>query len=168
MNVSLELDDKAVKAALNRLSAAGHNLQPALADIGDMVVSRVVDGFTRGESPYGEPWQALDDKTKHGRLRRSKSNFRKNGKLSARGKRTAAAGFQPLVDTGNLRNSITRNVSGNSVEIGTDLIYGATHQFGDPERGIPERPFMPMDGLPDEWAQEALDPIGEQIARAVK
>jgi phage gpG-like protein len=31
--------------------------------------------------------------------------------------------------------------------VGTNLIYGATHQFGDEERGIPARPYL---GLSDD------------------
>jgi len=167
-NVSITINDKAVTDALSRLSAAGGNMGRAMADIGDMMVSRITEGFDQGESPYGEKWKPLADDTKHGRLRHNKSNFRKNGKLSAKGRRESASGFQPLVDTGNLRNSITRNVSGNSVEVGTDLIYGATHQFGSENGDIPARPFLPTDGLPDAWAQEAVDSIGEQIMKAVK
>jgi len=168
MSVSITIDDKAVNAALARLSAAGQHLEPAMADVGDMLVSRITEGFNQGESPYGESWEPLADDTKRGRLRHNKSNFRKNGKLSAKGRRESASGFQPLVDTGNLRNSITRNVSGNSVEVGTDLIYGAIHQFGSENGDIPARPFMPTEGLPKDWAQEAVDSIGEQLIRALK
>jgi len=168
VNISISIDDKALHDALARLQAVGQHLQPAMANVGDMLVSRVTECFERGESPDGEQWEPLAESTKRGRLRHNKSNFRKNGKLSARGRRESAAGAQPLVDTGNLRNSITRNVSGNSVEVGTNLIYGALHQFGSANGDVPARPFLPTEGLPDAWGQEAVDSIGDQILKALK
>lgn len=169
MNVSIELDDKAVNAALARLVDAGQHLAPALDNIGGMIVSRITAGFVQGESPYGERWKQLKPETKVSRLMRNKlTNFTKKGKISAKGRREAVAGFQPLVDTTELRDSFTHNVIGNSVDVGTDLIRAATHQFGSEDGTIPARPFMPMDGLPDDWAQEAVDSIAQQIARAIK
>ena len=31
------------------------------------------------------------------------------------------------------------------LRLGTDRVYGATHQFGDPDRNIPARPFLALD-----------------------
>jgi len=168
MNVSIELDDRAVNAALAKLVAAGGKLKPALRDIGDMMVSRITEGFDQTESPYGKKWQELKPETKVNRLRHNKSNFNKSGKISARGRREAIAGFSPLTDTGKLRNSITRNVSANSVDVGTGLIYATTQQFGSEDGTIPARPFMPMDGLPDDWAQEVLGSISKQLIKAMR
>ena len=37
---------------------------------------------------------------------------------------------QPLRDTGRLQNSITSAVHGDTVLVGTNVVYAATHQFG--------------------------------------
>lgn len=58
--------------------------------------------------------------------------------------RHANHGF--LLGEGDLFDSLGYVVGNDGVEIGTNLIYGATHQFGDDERGIPARPYL---GLSD-------------------
>jgi len=46
----------------------------------------------------------------------------------------------PLSKTARLKNSITRSYDDKDAIVGTNVVYGATHNFG---RGaIPERPFM--------------------------
>jgi phage virion morphogenesis protein len=48
-----------------------------------------------------------------------------------------------LEGEGDLIGSLDHVVDGNEVEIGSNLIYAATHQFGDEEeRGIPARPYL--------------------------
>jgi len=48
--------------------------------------------------------------------------------------------FKILMDSGRLANSITFDADNKQVEIGTNLVYAATHQFG---RGsIPARPYL--------------------------
>lgn len=37
------------------------------------------------------------------------------------------------------------------VIVGTTVKYAATHQEGDPARGIPARPFLPTHGVPQVW-----------------
>lgn len=46
--------------------------------------------------------------------------------------------------TGDLRRSIGHEVHPTELEavVGTNLIYGATHEFGDPGRNIPARPYL--------------------------
>ena len=149
--------------ALAGLDAAG-----ALPEIGDALVSRVLESFEESRAPDGESWQPLARATKVGRLRRDRRNFRKGGGLSKRGRQAVRAGFQPLVDTGRLRASITRNVYGNAVEIGTDVAYAATHQFGDAGRGIPARPFLPEGALPPAWEQDVVEVVARNIREALK
>lgn len=50
--------------------------------------------------------------------------------------------FFTLIRTGDLRKSVTASVRGNKLAIGTSIVYGATHQFGDPSRNIPKRPYL--------------------------
>jgi phage gpG-like protein len=78
-------------------------------------------------------------------------------------------------------NSLTYRADADSVEVGTNVIYAGTHQFGArqgafgrtrrggpiPWGDIPARPFLPTDGLPEEQRREVLDLIREHFARAV-
>ena len=45
-------------------------------------------------------------------------------------------------------------------EAGTNLVYAATHQFGDPERIIPARPFL---GVSDEDNRFIVDTLVRHI-----
>ncbi|MDX8384221.1 MAG: phage virion morphogenesis protein, partial [Ghiorsea sp.] len=128
------------------------------------MVSRVSHGFDTTTSPYGKKWQKLAKSTKIGRLKRNKSNFKKSGRLSKRGKSEARGGFQPLSSTGALKRSITHKAYANRVEVGTDSDYAATHQFGRKITSkmfkgatIPARPFLPTNGLPKAWKDDVLD-----------
>lgn len=72
-------------------------------------------------------------------------------------------GGQTLVDTGQLAASIQVNVVGNSVQIGTNKIYGAIHNYGgtagrNQSARIPARPFLVIQN-------EDLEDIGESLAR---
>lgn len=89
------------------LTRAAHRLPDI---IGTLVVSGVKATFVRGENPdTGALWLAL------------------NGRRG-----------QPLRDKGRLQRSIHYERSGSGMKsrvlVGTNLIYAATHQFGDPNR----------------------------------
>jgi hypothetical protein len=78
-----------------------------------------------------------------------------------------------LRDTGNLLNSLSMGeLSGegaganyspppdqkfqplaDGVIIGTNVPYAGTHQHGDAKRGIPARPFLPADAIPQVWRE---------------
>lgn len=64
-------------------------------------------------------------------------------------------GHSLLMAEGHLDDSITHVPGNDEVEAGSNLIYGATHQFGDPERNIPARSWL---GLSDDNEAE-LDEI---------
>lgn len=60
--------------------------------------------------------------------------------------RTRHGGHSLLQGEGHLQGSITYEVRGDSVLVGSPLVYAATHQFGDPARGIPQREFLGLSG----------------------
>lgn len=57
---------------------------------------------------------------------------------------TRHQGHSLLEGEGHLLDSITYQVDGDQIEIGTNLVYGAIHQFGGAQVGkkIPARPFL--------------------------
>ncbi len=109
---------------LGKLGQRIKNPQPALKRVGRYVTELSKQAFRDGADPTThDPWAALSPAT------------------IARRRGSSA---QILVDTGRLRKSIHSIITGKrSVAIGTNVKYGATHQFG---RGrIPARPFLGID-----------------------
>lgn len=128
-------------AILERVAERAGALAPALDEIGGMLTTSVQHRFETGTGPDGEAW------TPSGRAK-------------------ADAG-QTLLDRGHLRDSVHHAVEGLTVRVGTNLKYGAIHQFGGVieaknaeflifrRRGggfvkvklvtIPARPFLGMD-----------------------
>lgn len=133
MNANIEVQDTEITAAFARMIAVGESPRLYLGAIGNALADNTRLRFNEGVTPDGAPWAPLTRTTMLRRLQGRSGNFRKSGALSAKGRRVAAGGFKPLLDTGRLRNSITSNVDGNSVVVGTNVIYGALQQFGAKE-----------------------------------
>ena len=112
-------------------------------DLAFQLETNVKLGFDRSTDPYGRPW--LPPKVREG--------------------------GQPLVDKGHLRDSMTHQVNGDSVAVGTNLEYARIQNFGGTIKPvnaqalrffvgnqavfvgqvtIPPRPFFPnaTEGLP--------------------
>lgn len=150
LGITVKIDDRAVREALTRLTRAGGDLRTAFADIGEYLDLATRARFDAQRGPDGVPWEPLSDAT----LRRTMLGGVKRGKgqqrraLTKRGGGTKAgairklAGKEILVESGDLRDTLRYRASARSLEFGTDRKYGATHQFGDPDRHIPARPFL--------------------------
>lgn len=114
------------------------DLSVVTAGIGEVLVSSTIQRFRAQAGPDGTPWAPLK------RPRRPRK-----GKAAR-----ATGGVKILVDTARLQNSIHAELGDDSVEIntqkaGTDVVYAATHQYGDSgrdklgrARNIPARPFL--------------------------
>ncbi len=114
-----------------------------LDEIGAEVVSQTQDRVRDDkESPDGDAWPLL------------------NPAYASRKK--GSGGLLEGVSNPGLLSSLTHVVHGNEVEIGSGLIYAATHQFGDESRGIPQREFL---GLSDEGADQVEMRCEEFIGR---
>jgi phage virion morphogenesis protein len=155
--IDVTLEDQQVQAALSRLSARVDDLRPVLADVGEELVTRIVDTFERETDPWGEPWQPHAQSTRRARARRAAG-----GKTGTQRYRRALFGAMRLLqDTGALRSSIeVQSVSRDQVTVGSRMAYAAVHQFGSARKGIPARAFFPVrDGradLPASWALAIL------------
>ena len=75
-------------------------------------------------------WTAKNT-TKSGKLRKSAKTFESDRKL--------------LLDTKELRKSLTAKTVGGHSYIASDREYAAYHQFGAPKAHLPARPFLPID-----------------------
>ena len=145
-------------AALAALRARADDPRPWLVDAGKDLVLRIDETFKQSQTPWGAPWAPLKHRDGY-----------------------------PLRDTGDLRNSITYRVIGKSgLEVGTNIRYAPTHQFGAtirPKKGkflvftprgfahpifakqvtIPARAFLPIRNgradLPADWTAEVLEAL---------
>lgn len=112
--ISVEVDDARASAALTRLVGAMADPRPALDQIGAQLVTSTQFRFRREQAPGGAPWK--------------------------KSRRAREQGGQTLSDTARLRASITHQVVGNAVEVGTNVVYAAIHQFGGRTRPRTIRP----------------------------
>lgn len=165
VSFKVDLDDAQARIAFDRWTAGDGDLYDLLDPIGAALRDNVLDRFEHGRGPDGRAWP--------------------------KSRRAAQQGGQTLVDKGRLRDSMTYQVTGREVEIGTNVIYGAIHQFGGvikaktpeglsfsipgfaAEGGdgfvniasvtIPARPYLPTDGLAPEDEDAIVDMVDAWI-----
>ncbi len=132
-----------IKKALNRLARRGRDLTPVFDDMGEYLLEAHEGRFDAGRSPEGDPWEPLSPRYK-ARKKRNK------GKI--------------LVLDDILGGTLRYQTTAGSLLFGTDRVYGATHQFGRADAGIPARPFL---GLSSDDGKEMLRLAGEHLAAAL-
>ena len=154
IGIRMELRDiGGVKNRLNKL--ASMDPQRSLPVIGETLVDKVREGFAQERDPYGTPWKPLSPVTI--------------------AMRRGSGGARILQDSRRLYNSISAQVRGNGVAIGTNVIYAATQQFGRASNRmfgrasapIPARPFLPWKNanaapeLPKDWLDDVTNILGK-------
>lgn len=152
--IRVELDDAEVRKALNRVIAAGGDMSPLFADIGEHLLNTTRERFVAQAAPDGTDWAELTETTKR-RKRRNK------GKI--------------LTERGFLRVNLTYQAGIDEVLVGSPSIYGGTHQFGAdkgafgktaggrsiPFGDIPARPFL---GTSDDDLAEIRALVNDYLA----
>jgi len=141
--INITYDDQAVKDRLKRLAQVAGDISPALTEIGEHLIRSHQQRFADGVDPEGNDWEPLAEST----LARKKKNADK-----------------VLIEHGDLMGSLHYNNNGHELEFGTNLIYGATHQFGREGDGIPARPFL---GISDDDQREIVNIIDDHILTAM-
>jgi phage virion morphogenesis protein len=177
MDITVTIDDHAVRTALEAVAARVNNLAPLFHEIGQYYEGRVLENFAKESDPAGNKWAPLSKATLMMRLGLQKG-FEENGTLSAKGKQfltTKALLFQ----SGNLRKSIHYQSTATSVIIGTGPIdkvpkYAGVHQLGTNIAGrgrkvsIPARPYLAMNkGTTLELAPRDRDEIVKMVSRYI-
>ncbi|WP_035597018.1 phage virion morphogenesis protein [Halomonas salina] len=135
IRLEYEFDDRRVKRALGELIERGRDAKPAFEAIGEDLDRAHRARFDQQVSPAGDPWAPLDPAYRD-RKRRRKDKI--------------------LVLNGFLRDTLRYEAGSDQLEFGTDRVYGATHHFGDDDRGIPARPWL---GLSDDDEAQALQTL---------
>ncbi len=159
-------NDAEVMAKLGRLSAL--DLRKVLTNIGSYMQSVTKRRFKESTDPEGRPWLPLSQATLSQRAGGKKA-YKKGGGLTKRAQ-GIFSNSRPLVDRGHLRDSITYRVTGDGVEIGTNMVYGAIHQFGGMagwgrKVKIPARPFL---GVSPENRAEILRIINDHVEEVLR
>lgn len=116
-----------------------------LSPISALVAEHAVNWGTRAfndPSLRPTPWDAWSS-AYEAQLRSAwkAKNTTKSGKL----RKSAKFERRLLVDTGELRKSLTAKTTGGHAYIASDREYAAYHQFGAPKAHLPARPFLPID-----------------------
>ncbi|SDX55751.1 phage virion morphogenesis protein [Thiocapsa roseopersicina] len=135
--ITIELDDDALRATLGRLAASIADPSPALAEIGEHLLETTRARFGQDEKrgPDGMPW-----------ARNTETTIARKGRDN------------PLHKSGTLAGQLRYQLDprGRAVEVGSNRVYAAVQQFGQPQgasgttkRGgpipwgdIPPRPFL--------------------------
>ena len=115
-----------------------------MREIAGHLLDGVNEAFAREASPAGEPWAPLKPATVEDRLRRR-------------------YGSGPILErSGDLGARILADWDNTSAVVGTDVVYAATHHYGDDDRGIPARPFL---GVSSDVRDAILQAIVDHLVR---
>ena len=154
VRIRVELDDDEVRAALNRLIAAGSDMTPLMRDIGEHLLSTTRERFRSQSAPDGTPWAPLSESTKSKKTRNV-------GKI--------------LTERGILSGNLAYRAARDEVLVGSPTIYAGTHQFGAargafraeppiPWGTIPARPFLGISADDDSEIRALInDYLAEQL-----
>lgn len=138
--ITVEVHDAGAIAGIENLAARLRNTRVLLDSIGAYLETVTDRRFERERAPDGAPWKPS--------------------------RRALDEGGQTLTKSSRLRRSITRRVSDRELQVGTNAVYAAIHQFGGtirPRKGrflvfgpkddrtfarsvsMPARPFLGID-----------------------
>lgn len=194
-SITFTLNDKRAQAKLDALDAAASNKAPMYAAIGAALRTRILLCFKLGIDPWGTPWRAIRFRAPAGK-KDAKGKFKptKRGAGQMQANSSGSAG-KPLVDSGDLRASISVKSDGQGVTVGTNKISAPVHQFGATIRPktaktlafpgpngmvvfakkvtIPARPFLPLRRsgvveLPPAWSQLAVARIRAHLVEQLE
>lgn len=176
--ITIDVDDTAITAALDRIAALLTDMTPLMNDLGEYLVRSTKERFAAGQAPDGTPWAPKSQVTID----------RQYGKGANR------IDIRPLFgESRALSSQIHYQVGSDSVEWGSNLIYAAVQQFGAkkgefgaamgrtkpsekrpwsqdyffplPWGDIPARPFL---GVSDDDRDQILATVDEWLLRAVQ
>ncbi|KAF0251989.1 phage virion morphogenesis protein [Pseudomonas putida] len=139
-SIELVANTKQIQFLAEKIRKLGPNnahIKSGLQEVAAVWENRVKSNFRKSQDPYGNTWAEI----KH-----------RDG--------------QPLIDTGMLRNSISGEVRGLSIVLGSPLEYANAHQDGIK---VKQRRFLPTkeSGLPDKWKSEYVRMLVKNVEKAL-
>ena len=144
------------------------DLSPVTKVMADQFSTMVqLDVFKNEQSPFGEEWDKLSQKTLDGRRKGRGNSKTKQGTVKI------------LQDTTTLKRGVfAKSAPKNSILFGVSgagATYAGTHQFGTPK--VPRRPFLPVDesGAPSfhagpaaKWAKRLQNRVVNWVVSGIK
>ncbi|MDM7462256.1 MAG: phage virion morphogenesis protein [Tepidimonas taiwanensis] len=127
--IDIQLDDREVQAALQRLQQRISDMTPVMRAIATALEAQVEKRFETATDPAGRPWKPLAPSTLSAWLDRGKGNRKKDGSLTQRG-RERLSSRKPLYDTGDLLGSLNSSFTRSQARVGFGVPYAIMHQFG--------------------------------------
>jgi len=141
VNYSIQISgQEQVIDAFNHLIKRANDLEPVFSDIGEYLIESTQQRFVDEETPDGEPWTPLKEKTIKYKARKDKI----------------------LTESGSLADTLNYQLNGNELLFGSNLEYAATHQFGRENANIPAREFL---GLSNDDEKEILGLISDHLLK---
>lgn len=148
--IDIQIDDRELQAALQRLSRKLGDLTPVMRDIGELIIERTKDRFETETGPDGQRWKPLADSTLLGLMKRAAG-----GRIAKKGGGTKVSAIKALArkrilfQDGDLSRQFHYQAGRDAVTVSNAMKYAAIHQFGGQAgRGkkvtIPARPFLPI------------------------
>jgi phage virion morphogenesis protein len=113
VGVTFQLDDRDLIAALGRLDRAAAQPRPAMDAIGAHFVFSTQRNIENETAPSGEKWPKLSPRTAAKRVGKGRRGYDHMLRVTAR-----------------LYKSIAHDADDQSVEWGTNIVYGRIHQLG--------------------------------------
>lgn len=162
---------RTVQNVFERLQRLGVDLHPFMRTLGRKLRTRVQLAFRSGRDPYGTPWRPL--KFRPGQPLRDRGQLAKmdftadsNSVTIGTNVKTAVVHqFGAVVEAGKpphvgLDGKMTKGSPVLVFPVGGRLVYARRVV-------IPARPFLPADGMPDEWAEDIVDRFNGMLGEAV-
>jgi phage virion morphogenesis protein len=105
--IHIKVDDHEAQELFRNLRRRMSDMRPFFQVAGEIIVDSVHRAFEQGRSPEGEPWPP------------------RRGDPAGR-----PSGYKTMIRSGRLMRSMTAHASSHQVEVGTNVVYAAIHQFG--------------------------------------
>ncbi len=148
MAVAIKVEQQLSKQMFDALQKLQNlQLKKPLEAIGKEVVSQTEERITNEQSaPDGTPWAGWS-----GSYKEYKAKKQDGGAF--------------LDASGALIDSLDYQATSDEVLVGSNLVYAATHQFGDESRNIEARPFL---GISQQNEKELLKVMNDAINRELQ
>lgn len=163
--IQFEVRDRELMRVIREIIHNARNPRPLMVAIGEILTESTKERFSTGRGPDGQRWVTNSEVTLLQYLRRYRSSFRKDGRLSKTGA-ARVANKRPLVgESRRLSSGITYNAGRDYVEVGSPMPYAAMMQFGGSKfdfpnlwGDIPARPYL---GVSDADEGSILDAVSD-------
>ena len=132
--LTITVEDRAIRAKLEKLQASLDNLTPVMSEIGDRLEEKTRQRFETRTDPNGVPWKPWAESTREGY---PWPNAKTKERLEY------GPGNARLLDRyGTMRGRLNHQADANSVTVGFANDYAVFHELGAPNNKMPRRGML--------------------------